>query len=485
MKTIIVGGGVGGLITALYLSQQGEEVIIYEKENRLGGRLTFVEKDGYRIDQGPTIVLLPEMITSILNEVDISPKQLDFIQIDPLYKMQYPDGTVFYKWSDEQKQLAEISRLYPGEETGFLRFLHEMNERFEKGKGAFLERSFLKKHTFFSPKSLKTLWELKAYQTVQKQIQTYFSNKRLQEAFTLQTLYIGGTPFQSPALYSLVSFSEHQHGIWYLKGGYAKLVDILEKKLKENQVTVHLNHKVEKVDTIGKECKGLWVNGKYEQADRIVLNGDLPIMKKLLNQKDEKKTYVASSGCLLLYIGVDHLYTDAEVHQFLMTDDFEQNMDDVFKHKKLSSKPSMYIFNPSKIDSTLAPVGKSVLYVLIPVPSGNEVDWNNVEPFINQCLEEMEKRGFSLLREHTEWMEVRTPADAKKDGLYQGGSFGIAPILSQSGVFRPQLKPFGFDNVYAVGASTHPGGGIPIVMQGAKILADHLKEERSKGDKKK
>ena len=233
MKTIIVGSGVGGLITALYLSKRGEEVVMYEKDPQAGGRLACVEKDGYKIDKGPTIVLLPHMIYDILEEVGIGRDELELVRIDPLYRLSYPDGFDFVKWSDIDKQLEEIGRVFPGEENHFLAYLEQMKWRFKKGKEAFLDRSFVKKRTFFSPDSIKTLWKLKAYQTVKGQAESYFSHPRLQEAFSFQTLYIGGAPYNSPAMYSLVPFSEHHHGIWYVKGGYASLVHLLVKKLEE------------------------------------------------------------------------------------------------------------------------------------------------------------------------------------------------------------------------------------------------------------
>ncbi|MCM2674193.1 phytoene desaturase family protein [Alkalicoccobacillus plakortidis] len=478
MKTIIVGGGIGGLITALYLTKRGEQVAIIEKEEMLGGRLAFIQKDGFTIDKGPTIVLLPEMIRSILEEVGVDPNSLEMVRIDPLYSLTYSDGTTFMKWSNKEKQLAEINRVFPGEEQSFLSYLDTMNKRFTLGKSVFLDRQFIKKRDFFSFPSLVALMKLKAYQSVEKQTAQFFKDQRLQEAFSLQTLYIGGAPSTSPALYSLVSFSEHYHGIWYVKGGYGSLIPILEKELKMRGVEIYLNTTINRIEEKDNRVSAVHSEDQCFEADRFVMNGEIPLVKAMLPEKQPKRpAYISSSSCLLLYFGLNKTYEEANVHQFYMSEDFKKNMKEIFADKRLPSNPSLYAFHPSKIDDTLAPSGKAVLYVLIPVPSGSEIDWKDVDAFIDSCIETLESWHFPNLREHMEWMEVRTPQDAEEDGLFQGGSFGLAPVLKQSGVFRPQIKPFGRDNLYAVGASVHPGGGIPIVMQGAKLLSDYLANE--------
>ncbi|TSB46592.1 phytoene desaturase family protein [Alkalicoccobacillus porphyridii] len=485
MSTVIVGGGIGGLVTALYLSNQGEEVTIVEKNESLGGRLAIVERDGYRIDKGPTIVLLPDMIQSIFSEAGFSTHDLEFIRIDPLYSLTYSDGTVFTKWSDKDKQIAEISRVFPGEEDAYIRYLQTMNQRFTLGKSVFLDRHFLKKRDFFSPGSLAALIKLKAYQTVEQQTQSFFKDSKLREAFSLQTLYIGGSPAASPALYSLVSYSEHQHGIWYLKGGYGSLIPILEEELKKRGVKIVFGTNVTQVLHTGNRIKAVQAEKQLFTADRFILNSEIPIAQKMLPAKKKQRTnYTASSGCLLLYMGLDKVYTEADVHQFYMSKDFQRNMREIFVDRTLPVDPSIYVFHPSIIDKSLAPEGKGVLYVLIPVPSNSDVKWESIQEFVDECVDVISKWRFPDLHDHIEWMDICTPEDAEKEGLYQGGSFGLAPTLIQSGVFRPQFKPFGYENLYAVGASIHPGGGIPIVMQGAKLLSDYLLEEAEQVERK-
>jgi phytoene desaturase len=473
MSTAIIGGGVGGLMSALLLSKQGQDVTIYEKESYLGGRLTFVERDGFRIDQGPTIVLLPDMFQALLEEAGISRDRYELIPCDPFYSLEFPDGLSFSKYPDHKRHLEEVERVFPGEIDGYLRFLKEGNERFEIGKEAFLEESFVNPLDFWKPANLKKLLKLKPYQSIHSLMSRYFKDERLQAVYALQSLYIGGNPFKSPAMYSLVSFAEHQFGIHYLKGGYASLVPLLEEELRSRNVTIHLNSEIKEIVKEGNRVTGIRTDGGTGSYDSVVFNGDFPAVDPLVKRKQTRK-YDPSSGCVLLYFGLNKVYEEANVHHYVMGEDFSRHMKDVFDDKKIPEDPAIYTFHPSKIDDSLAPEGKGVLYALVPVPSGTGIDWENQQEWIDGLIDRLEERAFPGLRDAVEWMEIRTPLDAERFGLHKGGSFGVAPTLFQSGVFRPQVKPYHIDNLYAVGASIHPGGGIPLVMQGAKLMTEQL-----------
>ncbi|MTH53308.1 phytoene desaturase [Bacillus mangrovi] len=480
MKAVVAGGGVGGLITALLMKKNGFHVTIFEKSSKLGGRLSYVKEGEFKIDEGPTIVLLPLMLQSILNEAGISDEEYELISLNPLYKLHFSDGSTYTKYSDFEKQLGELKSNFPGQESGFIRFMKDMDIRFRLGKEQFLEKTFVNRKSFWTRMNVQTLMKLKAYRSVSQSLKPYFTDERLRQAYSLQTLYIGGNPYDSPAMYSLVSYSEHKHGVYYLKGGYAKLAEVLERALLKAGVEIHKNALVQSIESEGIKAKGIHVNGEFHEADYVVLNGDFPSVTHMLEPHIQKKEYIPSSGCLLLYLGLDKIYEEANVHQFYMGADFQKHMKEIFVTKEVPEDPSIYAFHPSVIDPSLAPEGKSVLYALIPVPSGNHIDWDAQSGFIDQIIEKLEEKGFPGLREHIVWKKVKTPNDAKREGLFEGGSFGLAPVLFQSGVFRPQVKPSKLDNVYAAGASIHPGGGIPLVMQGAKMMVDVLMEDVNK-----
>jgi phytoene desaturase len=476
----IVGGGVGGMVAALLLRKKGCRVALYEKNSELGGRLAYHRHGDLQIDQGPTIVLLPEMLLSILEECGIERQQLSLVLSDPLAVIHFADGTSLRKYHDTEKQVAEIERFSPGEGANFLRYMNDLGNMFRQSKPLFLERIFLQKRSLFSWRNLMGLWRAKAHWSVRSLAAKYFRDERLRHAFSLQTLYIGGAPAQSPGLYSLIPYAEQAFGIWYLRGGYASLADLLASKLQASGVDVHTGAEVEQLWLEHDHCRGVIVRGKKIEHDAVIYNGDYPLINGLLGRakKTEKRTFRPSSACLLFYIGLRGEWPQLDAHQFYLPADFDDQLQTLFRHGAIPERPSFYVFKPQALDDSAVPPGKTMLYVLVPVPSGGQVDWNEYSsPLRDYVFERLERSGLSGLRAAVEWLDVRTPEDARAAGLYGGGSFGLAPTWSQSGMFRPQVVPLPMTGLYAVGASVHPGGGIPIVMQGAKLLSQQIAKE--------
>lgn len=485
MSAAIIGGGIGGLTAALLLSRIGVRTVVHERSSRLGGRLAFEEgPDGYRIDRGPTIVLLPDMLKELLAEggLELPPDAL--VPCDPLYRIHYGDGTVFHKYADRAKQLAEIESVFPGESDGFIRYMAKLERWFELGRPAVLERTFLRKRELLRPETVGALAQMKLLKGIRAFAAEFFRDARLQQAFSLQALYIGGSPLRSPALYSLIPYSEHAHGIWYLRGGYASLVPLIERELRRRGVEIRLESRVDSIEIAESRATGIMADGRFESADHVVFNGDFPGIEALTSKigppSARQRRYQPSSGCLLIYLGLERSYPDVPMHQFYLPESLDAQMDRIFRAQALPDDPAYYVFHPSLADPELAPKGHSVLYLLVPVPPNSaSIDWTEQAPLLaERVLEDAERRSFPGLRSAIKWKQLRTPADAEADGNYMGGSFGIAPILSQSAAFRPQVRPFrSIQNLYAVGASVHPGGGVPIVMQGARLLVETMKEE--------
>ncbi|WP_117161757.1 NAD(P)/FAD-dependent oxidoreductase [Paraliobacillus sp. X-1268] len=478
MEIAIVGAGIGGLTAALLLEKQGHKISIYEKEDRLGGRVVFQSNGEFTIDQGPTIVLLPDMIREILGEAGIDQEAIEFIPCDPLYDIHYPDGTIYRKWRDQVKQLEEIERLFPGDKQGFLHYTDEMKKVYQFGTEAFLSRIFGRKRDFLSYQNIKFILQSQSYQSVTNYLAKFFKDIRLRHAYALQTLYIGGAPHRVPALYGLISYSEHAFGIWYVKGGYASLIPVLEQACVERGIAVHKQTAVDEIIVEKDRATGIRIDQTIFSYDAIVYNGDYPMIKSLVPKKHiEKKKVKPSSGCVLVYLGVKKRWENAIPHQFFLSEDFDSYMKKVTEKSKVPNDASCYMFNPVTLDQDAAPPGKSVLYMLIPVPSSMEDDQEAIEHLIDTQISRVERASFPGLLEAIEWKDVRTPRDAEVEGLFQGGSFGVAPEIRQSGGFRSQIIHPTIKGLYAVGASVHPGGGIPIVMQGARLLSQHFERE--------
>ena len=482
-RAAIVGAGIGGLTSALLLNRQGWDVTVYERGSRVGGRIGYEQNGEYRIDQGPTIVLLPDMLHGILEEAGVDRSKVELLRCDPLYRVHYSSGRVMTKMTDRGQQADEIERLFPGESRGFTKFMKDMDTLFPAGRSAFLERAFPRKRDFFTPSLLSLMGRLRAHKSVRKAVGDYFHHEELVDAYSLQSLYIGGSPFGTPGIYSLLPYAEHEYGIWMVKGGYAALPGILESELIARGGRVVLNTEVTGLRIEQGVCRGIETAAGSEDVDAVIYNGDFPHLTGLLGGIPEavrkKKPYRPSSGCVLIYVGVDKTWEDATTHQFFLPPSLDGSLREVFNQRRIPEQPSFYVFNPVAVDDSAAPAGQSVLYFLVPVPDAEGVDWSRESgALVERVLEEAEQRGFPGLRAAIRWKKVRTPADAERDGLYGGGSFGIAPILFQSGVYRPQPKPFPtIRGLYAAGASVHPGGGVPIVMQSARMAVNLLMKE--------
>lgn len=477
MNIGFVGAGVGTLYAALLLTKRNPslQLTIYEKEDRVGGRLNYVEFDnGAKVDEGPTIVLLPSKLKQQLMKAGLPENEVELIEVDPLYRLRYQDETSFYKYREIERQAEEIERTF-GEGDAFRQYMSQKKEEYRIGFDTFLDRSYASKAELFEPKLLLLLMRLKAYETAHANMKRFFEDERLRVAYSLQTLYIGGNPYATPSLYGLIPYREQEEGVWYVKGGYFSLATKMEHELKRRGVRFEMNATVNRIHVTDGVADGITVNDEFVPYDAVVVNGDFPLMERLIDGVTPK-TYEPSSGTLLLYFTVNG-ELDLPVHQFDLPNDFEGSMRTIFEDGKLSEYPAMYTFNPSRMDTTLAPEGTSVLYVLVPVPRKLEREDFESQGTIEHLLGRIEAL-MPDFRERVIEMKVRTPMDAERFGLFEGGSFGIAPKLSQSAAFKPQARPFPkIERLYAVGASVHPCGGVPIVMIGSQLLVKKMEEE--------
>lgn len=501
-RVAIVGSGIGGLTAALLLTRQGHEVVIYERAGQIGGRVAFEEEGPYRIDRGPTIVLLPEMLLDILEEGGLPRGSLTLLRCDPLYRVHFRSGRVLTKPAGMAEQAEEIDRLYPGEGKGFIRFMEDMAPLYPQGRTSFLERGYKNGREFFSPANLALMIRLRAYRSLRSAIGQYFRHEELRDAFSLQSLYIGGAPFRTPGIYTMLPYAEHAFGIWMLKGGYGALPQIMARELESRGVQIHTRTEVESLIADAGRCRGVVVQGKEMFYDAVLYNGDFPHLEALLpaalfkrgslgsggaaepsrmpGKPIRRGSFKPSSGCLLIYAAANRRWPQSQVHQFFLPDSLNRSLHEMFGHGRIPVDSSYYVFNPAVLDDSAAPPGESVLYFLVPVPAAPDKDWEGLaEALADKVLADAEQRGFPGLTASIVWRRIRTPADAEKEGLYGGGSFGIAPLLSQSGVFRPQQRPYPLKGLYAAGASVHPGGGVPIVMQGARLAVQELIKEMS------
>lgn len=486
---LVIGAGIGGIATAARLAKNGYDVTVLEKESTPGGRANQIIKDGHRFDIGPTLFLMPEVWEETFASLgETMSDHLDLRRIDPTYKVHFDDGLQLELTSDIGKMQTQLEAVDKTAFTGFLNYIAEGSKHYKMSLEKFVGRNFYNIFEYFSLKNLPLIFQLKALDKHYRNTGRFFKDERLKAAFTFQNMYLGLSPYDAPATYSLLQYTELAEGVWYPMGGmYAgiqALVKVAEKlgvKFIYNAPVKHIHAgklKVESVETM---------DGKTYNADIFVGNADLPyIYKELLPdakeaKKLDEKLYTCST--IMFYWGVKKQYPQIAHHNVFLGGDYKASFDQIFEDHTLPEVPSFYVHAPARTDSDAAPKGEDTLYVLVPVghlDARTEQDW---DALVNRAREtvfaRLEKEmGISDLKESIKFEIVYQPKTWKERfNLEKGAAFGLSHNFWQVGYLRPQNRHKRFKNLYFAGASTHPGTGLPIVLLSARLTTERILKE--------
>jgi phytoene desaturase len=491
-KISIIGAGTAGLASAIRLQAQGFQVTIYEKNDKVGGRMYSFTEKGFHFDVGPTIVMMPEIYREIFEMSGANPD--DYIQmqlLDPLYQLHYQDGSSFTVSSNLTKLIPALEKISYEDTQGYLAYLADVYQRYNVARNGFIDRSFHSAKDILSLKNIRDTFKLRTLNSAYSSISRFVKNEKLRQALSFQTLYIGVSPFVGPSIYTIIPMIELLYGIWYIKGGMYAMALAMQKRLLELGGQIVLNAPVEKIVIENKRAKGIQVNGQFIASDAVLVNADFPwAMNNLLEEKHrgkyqpkKLKKMAYSSSSFILYFGLSKKFPTT-VHQIRYARDFKKNIDDLFA-PEIPNDPSFYIYSPTQVDASLAPEGKEIIYVLVPVPNreNNAFTWDEkmIQSMRNHIVSRLKIiAGFHDFENHIEVEKVMTPKDWEETfNLQYAATFGFKPILLQSNFFRPQAKALPIKDLYFAGTSSHPGAGIPIVMKSAKIAVDTIIKDLS------
>jgi phytoene desaturase len=491
----------GGLAAAIRLAATGFEVEVFEKNARVGGRVDRLEAEGFAFDTGPSLLLMTDTYRELFR---FAGRDLDdFVRLIPLdsdYRVTFGDGDSLTMRRTLPELIKELERIEPGVTPRFYRFLEDACHKYRLGRSEFVERDFDKAKDFFGLRNLRLLLKTKAVNNYYRQVSKFFRTQKLRQAFSLQTMYLGLSPFEAPAVYSLLPYTElAEDGLWFPEGGMYSLVEAMERLAGELGVRFHLNSPVEEVIVTKGRARGVRVGGEAwgeaggEEigADAVLANADLPyVYRDLLGgaadadfklRKRENLKYTASA--FMLYLGVDGKLDDMLHHNFYLSERYRENFEEIFRERRLPDDPSFYAVVASRTEPRLAPEGKDGLFVLVPVPHlGPNVDWARDGEAFKEKVYGLLERRCGLDRGRVVFEKVRTPVDWR-DGynLEEGAAFGIGHGIFQVGYFRPPMVSKAVEGMYFVGASTRPGTGVPLVTIGARLVADRIAREVGAG----
>jgi len=487
-RVIIIGAGPGGLASALLLAKAGVDVTILEKQPRVGGRTSVIEGDGYRFDLGPTFFLYPQILQEIFQEVgrDLF-KEVPMTKLDPQYRITFGAGGELNATPDLELMVAEIARLSPPDAQGFRRFMEYNRVKLEKFAPC-LQVPFPGWKSLISLRLLMVLPFLKPWKSLHAELAGYFQDPRLQLAFTFQSKYLGMSPFQCPSLFSILSFLEYEHGIWHPTGGCNSISRGMARVAQELGVKIQLNTAVEEIRFQGRRAVGVRTAQGEQRADAVMVNADFAnaitklVPNHLRHRWSDAKVAQKDFSCstFLLYLGVEGRFDHLEHHNIYVAKDYRRNLDEIERQHVLSEDPSFYVENPVRTDATMAPPGHSALYVLVPVTHQHpNVDWSQERARYRQvALKQLAKLGVADIESRIRFERVVTPADwESKVDIYRGATFNLAHSFKQMLHLRPQNRFEEFDGLYLVGGGTHPGSGLPVIFESARISSKLLLED--------
>jgi phytoene desaturase len=480
-KLIVVGSGFGGIAAALRMRAKGYEVTLLEKQADLGGRARVFTKDGFTYDAGPTVVTAPYLFNELFS---LFKKNIeDYVKIVPLdlwYRFVFSDSSIFNYSGNENEMETQINKI-SNDLVGYKKLLTFTEKIFNKG---FIELSDKPFNNFlFMIKQIPALLKLKSYQSVYQLVSSYISNEKLRRIFSMHPLLVGGNPFSTTAIYTLILFLEKKWGIHYAMGGTGKIVEALEKLMKEEDITILKNAEVVEFLTKDKQITGVQLkNGSIISCDYLICNSDPPNVYKnliksnnqynfLFNQKIKRMNY--SMGLFVYYFGSKKKYNNIAHHTICFGNSYQDHLKKIFEDKILTDDISYYLHRPTATDPSMAPENHDAFYVLVPVPNNlSGINWKEKgDSFKDLVITKMEKTTLPNLRENIVSDFYLTPDYFEQElSTLHGSGFSIQPKFTQSAYFRFHNQSEIFSNMFFVGAGTHPGAGMPGVLSSAKVL---------------
>ena len=485
-KVAIIGAGPGGLASALLLAKSGVEVTVFERSSAVGGRNKVFDRDGYKFDLGPTFFHYPEVIEDIFKAIGMDAhEELKLHRLDMNYRLIFGQGGQLDCTSD-LNEMTERIRTLSGDSNAdaFRRYVVDNRNKLTKSK-ACLQEPWYGPTDLLSKRAMRVSSVLRPQRSVAKDLLKLFDDDRLMLAMSFQTKYLGMSPFNCPSLFTMLAFLEYEYGIFHPLGGLGSVSERMASIAQDLGVTFRMNEAVESVVMDGKTIKGVRTAEGEFLADRVIMNADFAngmtqlfpdsVRKKWSDKKIDQKKYSCST--FMLYLGVDRTYDDLPHHQIYASANYEQNLEDIEKHHKITwEDPSVYVQNACVTDPQLAPEGCSTVYALVPVSHVHEnIDWSKEkDAYRDRVLEQIEEKlGFENIRDHIQTEMIITPEDWG-DHCYRGAVFNLAHGLDQMLWRRPKNRFDEINNLYLVGGGTHPGSGLPVIYESARISSKLL-----------
>ncbi len=483
---IIIGAGVGGIATALFLAKKGFKVKVYEKNATPGGRCGQILRDGHRFDLGATIFLMPNIYRKIFQSWGLKLEEcFETKPLQTIYTIWFEDGTRIPFTTDFNKMQSQLETIEPGSFSKFLYYVASGYKKYNLAMKNLIGRNFFTLFEFVNLKNARLLMRLKTYIRHHQYAGRFFKNEHLRKAFTFQNIYVGQDPLKAPALFSMIPAAELIEGSLYTKGGMYSIVDKICSLAEDLGVKFFYNDPVEKIEADHNQVKGIVLkSGERKMADFVVANADLPYVysgllpENRFGKRLNRMKYTCSA--IVFHWGLKKIYPQLGHHSIFLSDRYSDNLKLIFRKKSLSSEPSFYVHAPVRSDPGAAPEGQDTLSVIIPaghLDNRYEQDWVKMKNEARKSvIARLVKAGLADLEENIKFEISFLPGTWQTMfNLSRGATFGsLSHHIMQMGYFRPHNQHKHYRNMFFVGGSTHPGNGVPLVLLSAQLTTERI-----------
>lgn len=487
-SVIVIGAGLAGIAAATRLAQQGLKVTVIEKNDHPGGRCDRLVRDGHTFDTGPTLLVMPLVYEAEFASLGTPFQALvDLQRVDPTYSLVFDDGSRLALSSDLKSMYDQLESIEPGSFHGFLRYVEEGHRHYDQAMEHLVNRDFRRPGEFFNLRNLPLVYTLKPLAKHYDHMDTYFKSPRLKSAFTFQDVYMGLSPFEAPATFSMMPYTEIAHGVWYPRRGMYQVVEALMQLAQQAGVEFIYDCTVKQIDLDGKRVSGATLeDGKHMPADAVLANADLPyVYQKLLPQSAAgerllRKRY--SCSVVSFFWGVDQPYPQLGPHTLFLAEDYRENFTEIIRDLTLPRNPSLYIHAPARLDPSMAPPEEETLIAHVPVGHLDEENHQDWESLIDEARQAVFRRlallGVNDLEAHLKFEIRYTPLSWRmRYNLVKGATHGLCHNLMQLGYMRPANRHAEYHNLYFAGASTRPGTGMPTALISARQAAQRILDD--------
>ncbi|MCR9137819.1 MAG: phytoene desaturase [Alphaproteobacteria bacterium] len=481
-RAAIIGAGFGGLALAIRLQSAGVDTVLFEKRDKPGGRAYVFEDDGFIFDAGPTVITDPAALRALWTlSGRLMEDYVTLIPVDPFYQLCWEDGYRFDYVNDQDALDRQIAEKSPQDVAGYRRFLAYSEDLYREGYEKLGAVPFLR--FWDMVKAAPQLIRLQSHRSVYSKVASFIKDDQLRQAFSFHSLLVGGNPFDTSSIYALIHALERKGGVWFAKGGTGALVQGMIRLFEDLGGTVNLNMPVDEIIVEDGRARAVKAGGDRIPVDMVASNADVVHTYQRLLRGDpgsqkqakalQKKRF--SMSLFVIYFGLKGKRPDLKHHMVLFGPRYRDLIDEIFNADHLADDFSLYLHCPSVTDDSLAPDDHSAYYVLSPVPhlGTADIDWSVEGPkYRDRILTYLDEHYIPGLKDDLVTCRIFTPFDFRDElNAHQGSAFSVEPLLTQSAWFRPHNRDSAIDNLYIVGAGTHPGAGIPGVVGSAEATA--------------